>query len=101
MKLYLVHCGYYDSEVGDGLYENHVNYFVVAESFEDARTKAKVIPEFKAKQMHVDGMQEVQIVNGHKIKLEHSPDLNDQTSIINFRHRDFARKPLLATDLNV
>lgn len=26
MNLYLAHCGFYDTEVCDGLYESHVNF---------------------------------------------------------------------------
>jgi hypothetical protein len=44
MFLYLVHCGFYDSELSDGLYESHTNIFVAAESFEDARARAKSDP---------------------------------------------------------
>lgn len=44
MKLYMIHCGFYDPDLCDGLYEGHVNFFVAAESFEDARAKAKLIP---------------------------------------------------------
>lgn len=93
MKLYLVHCGFYDNEVCDGLYESHVNFFVSAESFEDARLKAKNLPEFKAKRMHVDGLQEIQAVDGFKVHLEHNVSLNNQTQIVNFKHRDLAPKP--------
>lgn len=93
MKLYLVHCGYYDSEVSDGLYESHVNYFVSAESFEDARMQAKLIPEFQQKRMHIDGLQEIQVVNGFRVKLEQDISLENKTQIINFKHRDLAPKP--------
>ena len=40
MKLYLVHCGFYDKDICDGLYESHVNFFVSADHFEEARQKA-------------------------------------------------------------
>ena len=70
MKIYLVHCGYYDPGLCSGIYEFHVNFFVVAESFEDARAKAKLIPEFKEKRMHVDGLQEIFAVGGHAIRVE-------------------------------
>ena len=94
MKLYLIHCGFYDSDVCDGLYESHVNFFVAASSFEEARTKAKLIPEFKNKRMHVDGLQEVSAVGGNRIILEEDKSLNEKTIIINQKHRDLATKPL-------
>lgn len=92
-KLYLVHCGFYDSEVADGIYESHVNYFVVADSFEDARTQAKLIPEFKFKRMHVDGLQEVSAVMGHRLHVEHDEELNGKSIVTNHKHRDLAPKP--------
>lgn len=97
MKLYLVHCGFYDTEICDGLYESHVNFFVSAESFEDARAKAKLLPEFQSKRMHVDGLQEIQAVGGFKV-LEHDASLNSQTQIINFKHRDLAPKPAVKNE---
>lgn len=98
MKLYLVHCGFYDSQVCDGLYESHVNFFVSAESFEDARVKAKLIPEFQGKRMHIDGLQEIQVVNGFRVNLEHDASLDNQTQIINFKHRDLAPKPQMKAE---
>lgn len=93
MKLYLVHCGFYDTNLCDGLYESHVNYFVAAESFEDARAKAKLIPAFKEKRMHVDGLQEISAVDGRRITLQEDASLANQTVIINHKHRDLAPKP--------
>ena len=92
MNLYLVHCGYYDADLGDGIYENHINFFVTAESFEHARTKAKLLPQFKDKRMHVDGLQEIQSVDGFRIKLEEDLSLGGQTLLANHRHRDLAPK---------
>lgn len=82
MKLYLVHCGFYDPDVCDGLYEGHVNYFVVAETFDDARSKAKLIPEFQSKRMHVDSLQEVVAVGGHRVKLELDISLKAETVML-------------------
>ena len=89
-KLYLVHCGFYDNEICDGLYESHVNFFVAATNFEDARKKAKEIPEFQKKRMHVDGLQEIQAVDGFSIALTEDTQLAGQTLITNFKHRDLA-----------
>lgn len=98
MKLYLVHCGFYDSEICDGLYESHVNFFVSADSFEDARVKAKQIPEFQSKRMHVDGLQEIQSVNGFRVHLEYDASIENKTHIINFKHRDLAPNPKLKAE---
>ncbi len=93
MNLYLVHCGFYDNEICEGLYESHVNFFVSAESFEDAKAKAKLLPEFQAKKMHIDGLQEIRAVSGFKVRLERDATLLNQTQIVNFKHRDLATKP--------
>jgi hypothetical protein len=92
MKLYLVHCGFYDLQLCDGLYESHANFFVAAESFEDARAKAKLLPEFTAKKMHVDGLLEVTAVSGHRVRLEPDAELNEETVVVSQRHRDLAPK---------
>lgn len=93
MNLYLIHCGFYDNAICDGLYESHVNYFVAAESFDDARAKAKLIPEFKTKHMHVDGLQEIRSVDGYELNLKLNNELSNKTQIVNFKHRDLATKP--------
>lgn len=90
MNLYLVHCGFYDPELCDGLYEGHANYFVVADSFEHARSKIKLRPEFKARRMHVDGLQEIRSVDGFRIVLEESETLDGKTELVSSRHRDLA-----------
>ena len=93
LKLYLVHCGFYDPELQDGIYESHVNFPVAAASFEDARAKAKLHPDFQKKRMHVDGLQEIQAVSGFRVKLEKDASLADQPLIQSNRHRDLAPKP--------
>ena len=92
MKLYLIHCGFYDLELCDGLYEGHVNFFVAAESFENARAKAKLIPEFKVKKMHVDGLQEVVAVGGYRVHMEESTEMRGETVVVNQCRRDLASK---------
>ena len=94
MKLFLVHCGFYDSELCDGLYEGHVNFFVVAKDFDEARARAKEIPEFKKKRMHVDGLQEVVAVDGYEIAMAKANKYGGQTMIVNVKHRDLAPKTL-------
>ncbi len=92
MKLFLVHCGYYDSEIGDGIYESHVNFFVAAENFEEARAKVKTKDPFKLKKMHVDGLQEIQSVDGFQIALMPDSSIEGRTVLISHKHRDLAPK---------
>lgn len=92
MKLYLVHCGFYDLEILDGVYESHVNFLVAAESFEDARAKVRLEPDFSRKKMHVDGLQEVRAVNGHRVDLTADSAFQGKTEILSSRHRDLAPK---------
>ncbi len=93
MKLFLVHCGFYDEKIGDGLYESHMNFFVAANDFVEARAQVKKIPEFQKNKMHVDGMQVIEAVTGFKIELNYDPSLNDQSIIPIHKHREFAAKP--------
>lgn len=90
MHLYLVHCGFYDLELCDGLFEGHANFFVAAQSFEEARANAKQIPEFKAKRMHVDGLQQLVAVNGYSISLSQDAKHEGKTVVINQKHRELA-----------
>jgi len=92
MKLYLVHCGFYDPDIGDGLYEAHTNLFVAATDFDHARHQAKKLPSFKAKKMHVDGIQEVQAVDGYRLVLAEDNTLDGATNLVTNRHRDLAPK---------
>ena len=76
MRLFLVHAGFYDENVSGGFYESHTNYFIVASDVKDAKSKAKEIPEYKEKRMHIDGIKELDAVNGYKIVLEKNEDDN-------------------------
>lgn len=81
-------------ELADGIYESHTNFFVAATSFEEARLKAKELPPFKSKRMHVDGIQEIEAVSGHRVTLERAEALNpDETKIVSSHHRDLAPRP--------
>ena len=39
MKLFLIHVGFYDTEIMEGIYEQHSNYFVVAQNITEAKKK--------------------------------------------------------------
>jgi 2-polyprenyl-6-methoxyphenol hydroxylase-like FAD-dependent oxidoreductase len=54
MKLFMVHVGFYDPSIGDGIYETHLNYFIAAENAKDAKTKTHELAQFKEKSMHID-----------------------------------------------
>lgn len=92
MKLYMVHCGYYDGEVFDGVYESHVNFFVVAESFEEARAKAKANPLYQNKRMHVDGLQQLDAIDGYRLQLEEDTTLDGRSHVLTDRYRGLATK---------
>ena len=77
MKLFLIHVGFYDPEVIEGLYEQHSNYFVVAEDMKEARERAKKNPIYKRKKMHIDGIQELNVVDGFRITLVSEKTEND------------------------
>jgi hypothetical protein len=87
MRLYLVHCGYYDKSVGDGIYELHTNFFVVAENPEEAKAHAKQLAEYKRCKMHVDGLQEIEAVEGYRIKPVEDKKLAGETILRNVKSR--------------
>lgn len=68
MYLFLVHLGYYDAHSA-GVFESHTNLFVVASDWEAARVKAKSLPLVIEKQMHIDGLQKIERVDGYAIQL--------------------------------
>ncbi len=90
MKLFLVHCGFYDSEVAGGIYESHVNYFVVARDFDEAKSKIKENADFKTKKMHIDGLQQVDAVDGYRVTCESESALAGQSVLVNYKHRQLA-----------
>ena len=69
MKLFQVHTGFYDPNISDGFYEGHTNIFVCAKDEKEAREKVKEKEEYKKFKMHTDGVQEMDTVEGYKIKL--------------------------------
>ena len=69
MKLYLIHIGFYDPELMDGLYEQHGNYFVAADNAKEAKAQISENPTFKHKKMHIDGIQELNSVDGYQVTL--------------------------------
>ena len=69
MKLFQVHTGFYDPNISDGFYEGHTNFFVCARDEKEAREKVKEKEEYKKFKMHIDGVQEMDTVEGYKIKL--------------------------------
>ena len=69
MKLFQVHTGFYDPNISDGFYEGHTNIFVCAKDEKEARKKVKEKEEYKKFNMHIDGIQEITIVNDYKVEL--------------------------------
>ncbi len=86
MNLYSIHCGFYDEEISEGIYEFHVNIPVVAETLEIAKTKVRQNPVFQKKKMHIDGIQEIKTVGGFDIRL--IAGAQQETAISNHLHRD-------------
>ncbi len=88
MKLYMIHCGFYDRDLCEGIYESHVNLFVAAASFDSAKTRVRENLEFQKKKMHIDGMQEVALVSGFNIQLTENLERPNETVLISHLHRD-------------
>ena len=67
MKLYLAHLGFYDDRYG--MYEIHINKHVVAKDAKEAKQKLVQDEEFKRLKMHIDGLQEINNIDGYKISI--------------------------------
>ncbi len=68
MQLFIIHVGYYDYDVG--MYELHTQFLVPALSAAEAKAKAMAKDIFQAKKMHIDGIQEINQVEGYAITLQ-------------------------------
>lgn len=90
MKLFLVHCGFYNETWGSNIFENHTNFFVVAESAAAAKKQVKEKPECQNLRMHIDGIIEIQQVDGYQIELK--PTANTQSQFELHTHRELAAK---------
>ena len=77
MKLFMIHVGFYDPALGEGIYEFHTNYFVVASDTKSAKKELMSRDEFKSKQMHIDGIKEINQVDGYDISLNKSNHTNE------------------------
>ena len=83
MKLYLIHTGFYDPKIMDGLYEQHTNFFLVGNNLKEVSKKVRGNVLFKKNKMHIDGIQELNVVEGYRVKLE-KDDLIDDTVIYSY-----------------
>tara|TARA_X000000368_G_scaffold54002_1_gene38421 strand:+ start:8143 stop:8412 length:270 start_codon:yes stop_codon:yes gene_type:complete len=77
MKLFMVHVGFYDKSIGEGIYETHLNYFIAALSPKEAKIKTQALEEFKEKSMHIDGIKEISNVQGYEVILKESSQSNE------------------------
>ncbi len=87
-KLYLVHVGFYDEAVGYGVYESHANFFVLAESPQEAKRLVKAKPLYAEKKMHTDGVQEIEAVGGHRLSFTPDPALEGADLLRSYTYND-------------
>ena len=80
MKLYLIHTGYYDKNVGDGFYEQHMNILVVAKDAYSAREKVKKNQDYIDKKMHIDGIKQIDQVEDFDVILKKTGKLSKDDS---------------------
>ena len=74
MKLFMVHVGFYDDEVGEGIYESHINIFVAAGNPKSAKKKNMSMNKFRDKKMHIDGIKEINHVDDYEVHLIKNPE---------------------------
>ena len=82
-KLYLIHTGYYDKKTGDGFYEQHTNILIVAKDAYSAREKVKSNKDYMEKKMHIDGIKEIDNIDGYEIQLKKT---NNKENITSYNH---------------
>lgn len=87
-KIYLIHCGYYDEEVSNGIFEFHINIPVVAETLQEAKEKVRKNTHFLSRKMHIDGIQEIEKIDGYKIQLIATGMPTAETQVHSHCHRD-------------
>ena len=49
----MVHVGFYDAEVGEGIYESHMNFFIAASNAKSAKKKTFNLEQFKNKEIDI------------------------------------------------
>lgn len=76
MNLYMVHVGFYDHSIGEGIYESHINYFIAGKDPKDAKSKVLYMKEFQEKNMHIDGIKEISQVDGYEVQLVQSSKIS-------------------------
>ena len=82
-KLYLIHTGYYDKNTGDGFYEQHTNILIVAKNAYSAKEKVKLNKDYLEKKMHIDGIKEIENIDGYEIQLKKT---NNNEKITSYNH---------------
>lgn len=80
MKLFLVHAGYYDSEIG--IYELHTNFLIAATDVCKVKAAMEDKMIFKKKNMHIDAVQEIEAIDGYDITLIRNE--NNITKVTNY-----------------
>ena len=78
MNLYIVHVGYYDPSIGEGLYEVHMNFFTAAQNPKKAKENILNLKEFQEKKMHIDGIKELSYVDGYRVSLREEKNLKKE-----------------------
>lgn len=89
MKLFIVHAGYYDSEIG--IYELHTNFLVAATDVTEVKRAIKERDIFNKKNMHIDAVQEIDVVDGYRVTL-----VEDQATMTKFTNYDYTQMKQLA-----
>ena len=87
MKLFLVHTGYYDKSVGEGFFEQHTNIFIVAKNAYLAKEKVKQNKDYIEKKMHIDGIKEIENIDGYDICLKNNKNKEKVTSFNHYQVR--------------
>jgi hypothetical protein len=89
MKLFIVHAGYYDNEIG--IYELHTNFLIAAADVSDVKKLINEREIFRKKNMHIDAVQEIEVVDGYRVML-----VADQAGATKLNNYDYTQMKQLA-----
>jgi hypothetical protein len=83
MKLYFVYVGYYETEIG--ICELHTSFMVAAENAIEAKKTMLAKPIFQEKKMHIDGIEEINEVDGYQVTLSKATSETASSQVYDYK----------------
>lgn len=79
----MIHTGFID-DIHDGVYEYHSNFLIVANTPAEAKGKVNKNTDFIKRKMHIDSIQQINMIDGYIIQLikAFEDNINNKNEII-------------------